>query len=75
VAKEAEKVVILTGRVELVAHRVGAEETTHHQRSRSAGFDLSSSGKSRFIEAERGSSDAPPFSYERAGGNNKTLCG
>jgi len=40
VAKEVEKVVILTGQVELVARRVGIEETTHHQRSRSAGFDL-----------------------------------
>ena len=34
VAKEVGKVVILTGRVELVTHRVGAEETIPHQRSK-----------------------------------------
>ncbi len=33
-AREAEKVVILTGRVELVNRQVVVEETTHHQRSR-----------------------------------------
>ena len=33
-AKAAEKVVILTGRVEPVIHQVETEETTRHQRSR-----------------------------------------
>lgn len=34
-AKGAEQVVILTGRVKLVTYRVEAEETTHHQKSKS----------------------------------------
>jgi hypothetical protein len=39
VAREEEKVVILTSRVQPVTHRAGIEETAHHRRNKKENFN------------------------------------